>query len=139
VSAFSPSRRKAVVERAGNRCEYCRLPTAGQVATFPIDHILPKSHGGSTDPDNLALTCPHCNAHKWTAFQGIDPSTGDVVPLFDPRREDWPSHFRWSDGGPLRLQGLTPTGRTTIAKLRINDDDMVQVRELLFELGIFEG
>jgi 5-methylcytosine-specific restriction endonuclease McrA len=81
VSAFSPARRAAIVERAGNRCEYCQLPTRGQLATFPIDHILPKSQGGSQELDNLALTCPHCNDHKWTGTEGIDPKTGESVPL----------------------------------------------------------
>lgn len=35
VSAFSEATRARVVARAGGRCEYCRLPTRGQVATLP--------------------------------------------------------------------------------------------------------
>lgn len=39
MTAFSDEVRDAVVSRAGGRCEYCHLPTRGQVATFPIDHV----------------------------------------------------------------------------------------------------
>jgi len=49
--------RRLVVNRAGNRCEYCRLSQEGQEASFHIDHISPRALGGSTEPDNLALAC----------------------------------------------------------------------------------
>jgi 5-methylcytosine-specific restriction endonuclease McrA len=39
------------------------------------DHVVPKSAGGTNELDNLALTCPHCNAHKWTEFSGRNPKT----------------------------------------------------------------
>lgn len=136
MSAFSAVRRAEVAARAGHRCEYCHLPTRGQVATFPIDHIVPRRDGGTTDLDNLALTCPHCNAHKWTAAEGADPTTAAVVPLFDPRRDDWDEHFAWSADRPGELVGLTPTGRATVECLRINDDDMIALRCLLSEVGL---
>jgi len=56
--------REIVSTRAANRCEYCQLPSYLQVGGFEIDHILPRSRGGLTEIDNLALACPHCNAHK---------------------------------------------------------------------------
>src|SRR5205823_5397281 len=93
VSAFSEVRRAEVAGRAGHRCEYCHLPTRGQVATFPIDHVIPRGRGGATDLDNLALTCPHCNAHKWTAVEGPDPDTGETVRFFHPRQDTWTDHF----------------------------------------------
>lgn len=80
MSAFSEVRWAEVARRADYRCEYCHLPTRGQVATFPIDHIQPKSVGGSNELDNLALTCPHCNAHKGTATQ-VDG--GDLLIRFE--------------------------------------------------------
>jgi 5-methylcytosine-specific restriction endonuclease McrA len=64
VSVVNEAERAIVEERAGYRCEYCRLPTRGQVATFPVDHPVPQSSGGLTEQDNLALACPHCNGHK---------------------------------------------------------------------------
>jgi hypothetical protein len=137
VSAFSDARRAQVAARAGHRCEYCRLPTRGQVATFPIDHVLPRDRGGRNDPSNLALTCPHCNAHKWTAVEGPDPETGTATPFFNPRTDAWDDHFAWSRDQPGMLVGRTPRGRATIAGLRMNDQDMIELRQLLGELGLF--
>ena len=137
MSAFSEIRRAQVSARAGHRCEYCHLPTRGQVATFPIDHIVPRRDGGTTDLSNIALTCPHCNAHKWTAAEGTDPDTGETISFFNPRRDEWTEHFMWSGDQPGELVGLTPTGRATIACLRINDEDMISLRILLAELGLF--
>jgi hypothetical protein len=45
-------------------CEYCHLPSRFCPLTFHVDHITPRQHGGSTEPDNLALACLHCNRHK---------------------------------------------------------------------------
>jgi hypothetical protein len=137
VSAFSDVRRAEVTSRAGHRCEYCHLPTRGQVATFPIDHVIPRTAGGTTAPDNLALTCPHCNAHKWTTTEGVDPGTGDSAPYFHPRQDAWEEHFEWSASQPGELVGRTPVGRATTAGLRINTPDMVALRALLAELDLF--
>ncbi len=135
MSAFSDVRRAEVTARAGHRCEYCHLPTRGQVATFPIDHVIPRTAGGTTAPDNLALTCPHCNAQKWTAMEGIDPGTGASAPLFHPRQDAWEEHFEWASSGVLA--GRTAVGRATIVGLQMNDPGMVELRILLAELGIF--
>lgn len=137
MTLFSDEVRDAVSARAGDRCEYCRLPTRGQVATFPIDHILPRSSGGETLLENLALACPHCNAHKWAHTTGIDPLSGATVPLFHPRRQLWTDHFQWSVQELGVLEGKTPCGRATIALLHINDADMVAIRQLLATLGLF--
>ena len=137
MSAFSEAKRAEITRRAGYRCEYCRLPTRGQVATFPIDHIFPSSAGGTNDSDNLALSCPHCNAHKWTAYEGVDPDTAETVPFFNPRMDDWDAHFEWSAVEPCELNGKTPSGRATVLGLKINDGDMIELRRLLAELGIF--
>jgi hypothetical protein len=137
VSAFSDVRRAEVAARAGERCEYCHLPVRGQVAAFPIDHVVPRSAGGTNDVSNLALTCPHCNAHKWTAAEGPDPDTGETVRLFHPRRDDWSEHFEWSRESAGVLAGRTPSGRATISALRVNDPDMVALRVLLAAVGLF--
>lgn len=137
MSAFSEVRRAEVAARAGHRCEYCHLPTRGQVATFPIDHVIPRGRGGTTEVENLALTCPHCNAHKWTAVDGPDPNTGETVRFFHPRRDVWADHFAWPADHAGELVGRTPVGRATIAALRINDPDMIALRALLAELTLF--
>lgn len=136
MSAFSDTFRREIASRAGQRCEYCRLPTRGQVATFPVDHIEPKSLGGTNDAENCALACPHCNAHKWKADSGIDPITGLRVALYHPRRERWDHHFEWSTSLTGHLMGKTDTGRATISVCRMNDEDMISLRRLLSDLGL---
>ncbi len=94
MSVVNEATRSVIEARAERRCEYCRLPVRGQVATFPVDHIVPRSGEGPTQLDNLALACPHCNAHKWTHTHARDPVSGKTVALFHPR------HDRCSDATP---------------------------------------
>jgi hypothetical protein len=126
--------RQIVVNRAGDRCEYCLLPSIGQVATFPADHIKPRDQGGETVVENLALSCPHCNAHKWAFAEGVDPLTGGLARLFNPRIDSWNVHFRVSG---FTIEGLTPEGRVTVARLQINAPEMQAARRLLHELGLW--
>lgn len=137
MTAFTEDVRSAVVARAGACCEYCHLPKRGQVATFPIDHVTPRSSGGQTLLDNLALACPHCNAHKWAHTSATDPLSGASLPMFNPRTQSWSDHFHWSAQELGVLEGKTPCGRATIAQLQINDPEMVEIRRLLATLGLF--
>ena len=136
MSDISEELRDSVARRARNRCEYCHIPSKGQITWFPIDHILPKSEGGPTEESNLALSCPRCNASKWAFVDGVDPITGDSVPLFNPRSHSWTEHFEWSPTVPLFLEGRTPIGRATIVRLKMNDADPLKIRRLLLELGV---
>lgn len=53
--------------------------------------------------------------------------TGQVVPLFNPRRHQWSDHFRWRRDG-TRIIGTTPIGRATIVALHLNNLISVVVR-----------
>src|SRR5947208_1306313 len=97
MTLVSASLRDEVVRRAAGRCEYCRLSQQTQVATFPVDHVLPVTEGGETVLANLALACPRCNAAKWKHVTADDPVSAATVLLFDPRTQVWEDHFRWSD------------------------------------------
>jgi len=101
---------------------------------FEIDHILARKHGGLTTAHNLALACFPCNNHKGPNIAGRDPLTERIVPLFNPRRNRWRQHFLWD--GPF-LEGLTPTGRATIAVLEINLPHRVNLRQSLIEEKVF--
>lgn len=127
--------REAVVQRAGNRCEYCHLSQELQVATFPVDHIVPVVAGGKTELENLALACPRCNALEWTHTESEDPDSGQPIPLFDPRRQHWADHFRWSETDAVTLEALTPTGRATLAPLDLNSEQHLRIRRWLVALG----
>ena len=61
--ATVPLTRKAVFARDGGRCVYC-----GAAATS-IDHVVPKSRGGSHAWDNVVSACGRCNHLK--ADRGI--------------------------------------------------------------------
>jgi hypothetical protein len=107
---------------AGTRC-----------ADVLIDHIIAKKHRGPTSEANLALACFHCNTSKGTDIASIDPDTGSLLRLFNPRLDDWTKDFEWS--GPL-LVGLTGIGRVTVHILSINADDRVYMRERMLDEGI---
>src|SRR5438876_11553262 len=55
---------RQVRERAGNICDYCWLPQHSQEATFHVDHVVPRSKGGPTSLENLALACVTCSLRK---------------------------------------------------------------------------
>src|SRR5262249_10463748 len=101
---------------------------------FQAVHIIAEAHGGATIPDNLCWACFHCNLNKGTNLAGIDPKTGKKAWLYHPRRMKWSRHFRWD--GPI-LVGQTPEGRTSVAVLRINDEDYVRMRAALIAEGVF--
>ncbi len=118
--------RAQVRERAQNACEYCHLhQDDSPLAALHVEHIIPKTHGGSDNIDNLALACIDCNLHKGTNLTGIDPETDAVTELFHPRRQSWEDHFEWQG---IYLAGKTATGRTTIRVLNINSEDQMALR-----------
>jgi hypothetical protein len=125
---------RLVRHRAGGRCEYCRLPQAASRVPFEIDHIRSRKHHGPTVAGNLALSCIYCNGYKGPDLSGIDPATGRLTKLFHPRRHKWDYHFRYQGG---TLIGRTAIGRTTIDVLRINLPNLVALREVLMEDGLF--
>jgi 5-methylcytosine-specific restriction endonuclease McrA len=54
--------RELILERAKNRCEYCRSHQNDEpFFRYQFEHIIARQHGGNDEPDNLALACPHCN------------------------------------------------------------------------------
>jgi 5-methylcytosine-specific restriction endonuclease McrA len=50
--------RRAVLHRDGNRCQYC-----GRDADS-IDHVIPRSRGGTHAWDNVVAACRRCNLAK---------------------------------------------------------------------------
>lgn len=43
-------------------CNYCNIPLNHENAT--LDHVLPRSKGGSNKQDNIVLACKKCNSKK---------------------------------------------------------------------------
>jgi hypothetical protein len=125
--------RQLVRERAGRRCEYCRIPQSSLPwARFHIEHVRARQHGGGDDFGNLALACRRCNAYKGPNLTAIDPSTSVIALLFNPRSDAWEEHFAVDE---FLIVGLTPIGRATAALLNMNDPDRVHLRAELAALG----
>lgn len=125
--------RALVRRRAGNRCEYCWL-TQEHLPFSPCqgEHMIPRKHGGNDDPTTLALACDRCNAPKGSNLTGLDPETGEIVPLFNPREHSWETHFHLSD---VTIVGLTAIGRTTVRVLNMNAARRVRLRAGLTRYG----
>lgn len=127
---ISPQLRKLVTERAEERCEYCLIHQDFSIYAHEIDHIIPIKHGGKNNPDNLALSCLSCNRHKGSDFATIDPNTGEIIPLFNPRRQVWTEHFFLREG---IIEGLTQIGQGTARLLQFNTAKRILQRQLLID------
>ena len=125
MSKLPASLRRLVIQRADNRCEYCGLSQTGQAATFHIDHVIPIAVGGGTVADNLALACVSCSLYKGARQMLEDSQTGEIVPIFNPRKQNWQEHFCWQG---VRVIGLTSTGRATIDALNLNRGIILAIR-----------
>ncbi len=128
--------RRRVRERAGRRCEYCRLPDTADEWPFHVDHIVARVHGGDDRPDNLCWSCTQCNLHKASNFASIDPETGARVDLFHPRQDAWEQHFALDAAG--HIIGLTPAGRATVRLLDMNGVPQLNLRQLLIAQHEFD-
>jgi HNH endonuclease len=130
----SAALRKQVIDRAQSYCEYCLLPEAFSIYHHEVDHLIALKHGGQTASDNLVLACLPCNRHKGSDLTSIDPVSGKVTLLFNPRIQLWGDHFQLQEGYIL---GLSATGRTTVFLLRFNDLTRIQVRQNLIAYGLY--
>jgi hypothetical protein len=99
-----------------------------------IDHLIPLSLGGLTVAENLWLACSLCNDHKGDRIAALDPLTGEIVRLFNPRYQVWREHFAWTAEGD-RIVGLTPTGRATVVALNLNRPSLVKSRQAWVSVG----
>jgi 5-methylcytosine-specific restriction endonuclease McrA len=70
-----PARRAAIYHRDNWSCVYCgrRVTDSAEVpVVLTLDHLLPKSLGGTNDASNLVSACRQCNCSRqdraWTEF-----------------------------------------------------------------------
>lgn len=133
-SRLTPQQKEQVVQRAKRCCEYCQNQEDFSPDSFSVEHITPKSDGGTFDLSNLALACQGCNNRKYTSTTGTDPLTGEIAPLYHPRQHKWSEHFAWNHDY-TSLIGVTPTGRATVEKLQLNRQGVVNLRRALHGIG----
>lgn len=56
--ALKPNRTR-IYKRDGHKCVYC-----GSTKNLTLDHVMPKSRGGSNEWTNLVTSCFKCNLRK---------------------------------------------------------------------------
>jgi len=134
MSILSEIIKERVRQRAENRSEYCLSRQEYVLGKLQIDHIQPVAKGGTNTEDNLCLACELCNQYKWTQTEGLDPDSGKVVSLFNPRNQKWKEHFAWNLNG-TEMFGITDCGRATIEALRLNNNLAVIVRKNWVQAG----
>lgn len=110
------------------------IPESFALSPHWVDHIIAEKHGGQTDSENLAYSCRLCNQHKGSDLSSIDPDTGEIVRLLNPRIDLWADHFKLA---AAVIQPLTPSGRTTVRLLRLNQPERIQERTLLIAAGLW--
>jgi HNH endonuclease len=130
----SENSRFLVGKRAKWCCEYCRSQEQFSPQRFTIDHYDPQSKGGNNDFENLVFSCQGCNGCKSNRTGANDPNTQDFVPFYNPRTQIWDEHFAWSNDF-TEIIGLTPIGRVTVIKLKLNRPILVNFRAFLYKTG----
>jgi hypothetical protein len=68
-------------------------------------------------------------------LSSVDPVTGQLVRLFNPREDTWETHFAFQGA---TIVGRTPEGRATIELLKMNEVKRVRTRATLIARGQFE-
>jgi hypothetical protein len=125
--------RRALAQRAKSHCEYCGIPEQFTAHRHEPDHIIATQHGGATTLDNLALACMPCNRHKGPNIASIDPESGELAPLFNPRNQKWLDHFRWNGAS---IEPRSPEARVTVRVLKLNAARRLLERESLLRAGV---
>lgn len=132
--AITSTQREHVAVRAHYRCEYCRLHQDYSIKSHQCDHIIPRKHGGDDSVENLAWACFLCNGSKSSEVAAYDPETGQLIPVFNPRLNDWHTHFYIEDG---LIIARTAIGRVTVMVLQFNRPDRVEARKVLYDVGLY--
>lgn len=96
-----------------------------------VEHINPAN---GDDLDNLCLSCPNCNLSKASATTAVDPVTNQEFPLFNPRQQSWAAHFQWIESH-TQIAGITPVGRATVARFKMNRPRIVLARQRWVQAG----
>ena len=71
-------KRLKLLERDGDRCWLCGEPFSNKSGRKPsLDHVIPKSKGGTTAMDNMRLAHSRCNYKRGDS--GIIPGVSRTV------------------------------------------------------------
>ena len=114
--------RRAVFARDRWTCQYC----GHERGNLTVDHVIPRSKGGSSSWDNIVTCCAPCNRRKGDRL----PRQANMVPARKPRAPQlhglhprgharpsrrpgsstwWPPDGRWPLGGRRRGRPVLPS------------------------------
>jgi len=131
---ISDTWRKQIAERAGNCCEYCKLPMRYSFFPFHVDHIVSLRHGGTTVLENLALACGFCNTNKGSDLGTFLDTPKRLIPFFNPREDNWYDHFEFEGAA---IVARTEIGAATIKIFELNALDRLMERQILVDAGLY--
>jgi hypothetical protein len=134
MSYISKKTRNLVVSRAENRCEYCRVLDYLVGFEYHIEHIIGVQHGGDNALSNLAYACSYCNWKKEPNLSTILFLGGELVPLFNPRIQNWFHHFEVRRG---EILPLTTIAQATIKLLELNQQARIDARFEMILAGCY--
>lgn len=87
--ATSLRTRFEIIRRDGFKCYYCGA--SAHDGKLTVDHVVPVSLGGITDPSNMVAACGECNIGKsstgYFPFPEIQPSTEFRLMMMDDIRD----------------------------------------------------
>lgn len=133
MSSYIPDDlRESVRSRAKNCCEYCLVHEDDEFLSHEIDHIISEKHRGQTESENLCLSCFSCNRHKGTDIGSLDIETRFFTRLYNPRTDNWATHFRLNEA---EIIPLTAIGRVTVFLLNMNSLERIAKRRELISLN----
>lgn len=58
----TPARKQRILDGSGGRCAYCAIPL--DLSSMTIDHVQPRTRGGTSALENLVAACVSCNCTK---------------------------------------------------------------------------
>lgn len=136
MSKIKQALEQKIRRQAQERCGYCLSPQNLLPYKLEIEHLFPQALGGTSVEENLWLACRECNGHKSKKVVALDPQTKKTLKLFNPRRQHWQRHFRFSADG-TEIIGKTACGRATVRSLQMNSIWQVTARLAWVELSRF--
>ena len=98
------------------------------------EHIIGIQHGGTNTLDNLAYCCAMCNWKKGPNISTILKMGGELIPLFNPRTQNWFHHFEANNG---KIIPLTHIGQATVNLLELNDYSKIEERLEMTLVGFY--
>ena len=100
--------RRAVFARDSWTCQYC-----GSRSNLTVDHVIPRSKGGSSNWENIVASCAPCNRRKGDRLPRPGWNAPEAGAEHAARRDLHPRRQPHDPGG---VAGISATGRLTLPR-----------------------